>query len=328
VLLNLARSRRVLFFGGKGGVGKTTVASATALALANGGARVLLVSTDPAHNLGHLWSRPVGPEPVQLAPGLRAMELDPAETVARHLQDVTANLRRLMPVHLGSEVDRHMALARDAPGMAEAALLERMAELAAAREPDEYLIFDTAPTGHTVQLLALPELMAAWTDGLLRQRDRAERLGERLRRLADDRRGGSALFGSGGDAGSDRDGRIRELLNRRRARLAGLRQTLVDQTTTAFVMVLTAERLPVLETIELHASLTRLGVPVGGMVVNKRIPPGLGDFMETRRQQESQHLQALRAALPETPLCEVFMAARDIVGREVLTAFASALRDD
>lgn len=318
----------MLFFGGKGGVGKTTVASATALALADGGARVLLVSTDPAHNLGHLWARAVGPRPVQLAPGLRAMELDPDETVRRHLEEVTANLRRLMPVHLGGEVDRHMALARDAPGMAEAAMLERMAELAEAREPDEYLIFDTAPTGHTVQLLTLPELMAAWTDGLLRQRDRAEGLGARLRRLTDDRRGGAALFGSGGDAGADRDGRIRELLNRRRTRLAGFRQTLVDQTTTAFVVVLTAERLPVLETIELHVSLTRLGVPVGGMVVNKRIPSGLGAFMETRRAQEAQYLQQLRAALPDTPLGEVFMAARDIVGREALAAFAAALDDD
>ena len=70
MLLELAAERRVLFFGGKGGVGKTTVAAATALAQARAGRRVLLVSTDPAHNLGHLWQRPVGPQKVRLAAGL------------------------------------------------------------------------------------------------------------------------------------------------------------------------------------------------------------------------------------------------------------------
>ena len=77
MLLELAAERRVLFFGGKGGVGKTTVAAATALAQARAGRRVLLVSTDPAHNLGHLWQRPVGPQKVRLAAGLDGLELDP-----------------------------------------------------------------------------------------------------------------------------------------------------------------------------------------------------------------------------------------------------------
>ena len=77
MLLDLAAERRVLFFGGKGGVGKTTVAAATALAQARAGRRVLLVSTDPAHNLGHLWQRPVGPQKVRLAAGLDGLELDP-----------------------------------------------------------------------------------------------------------------------------------------------------------------------------------------------------------------------------------------------------------
>ena len=80
MLLTLAARRRVLFFSGKGGVGKTTVAAATALAQAEAGRRVLLVSTDPAHNLGHLWQREVGPQPVRLAPGLDGLELDPELT--------------------------------------------------------------------------------------------------------------------------------------------------------------------------------------------------------------------------------------------------------
>ncbi|MDP1757640.1 MAG: ArsA-related P-loop ATPase, partial [Pseudohongiella sp.] len=123
MLLELAAQRRVLFFGGKGGVGKTTVSASTALAMADSGKRVLLVSTDPAHNLGHLFDRKIGPSPVRLAPGLDGLELDPELTVEKHLEEVTAALRRIMPIHLASEIDKHMALSRDAPGMQEAAIL-------------------------------------------------------------------------------------------------------------------------------------------------------------------------------------------------------------
>jgi arsenite/tail-anchored protein-transporting ATPase len=131
MLLSLAERVPVVCFGGKGGVGKTTVAAATALALSERGRRVLLVSTDPAHNLGHVWERRIGPDPVTALPGLQAMELDPQGVVEQHLAETTRLLQRLMPAHLAGQVARHMALARDAPGMAEAALLERIAALAA-----------------------------------------------------------------------------------------------------------------------------------------------------------------------------------------------------
>ena len=129
MLLELARSKKILFFGGKGGVGKTTVSAATALARANDGAKVLLVSTDPAHNLGHLFNRKIGSKPVRLAAGLDGLELDPAETVKLHMEEITNSLHRLMPINLRSEVDKHMALSKDAPGMQEAAILERIAEV-------------------------------------------------------------------------------------------------------------------------------------------------------------------------------------------------------
>src|SRR5690554_5163402 len=143
MLLELARSRSILFFGGKGGVGKTTVSAATALAMADQGKRVLLVSTDPAHNLGHLFERSIGPRPVKLAPGLDGLELDPEQTVSQHLDEVSAALRRMMPAHLSAEVDKHMELSRDAPGMQEAAILERIAEVVEQSTDYDLVIFDT-----------------------------------------------------------------------------------------------------------------------------------------------------------------------------------------
>ena len=92
MLLDLAKSKKILFFGGKGGVGKTTVSAATATACANEGARVLLVSTDPAHNLGHLFARKIGSHPIKITAGLDALELDPEETVNVHLKEIASAL--------------------------------------------------------------------------------------------------------------------------------------------------------------------------------------------------------------------------------------------
>jgi arsenite/tail-anchored protein-transporting ATPase len=319
VLLTTAAARRVLFLGGKGGVGKTTIASATALARSDAGQRTLVVSTDPAHNLGHLWRREVGDRISPLAENLDGIEIDPAGTTARHLSDVGATLRRLMPQHLHGEVDRHLALTRDAPGTHEAAVLERIADLVETGLRDyDLVVFDTAPSGHTARLMALPEIMTAWTDGLLRRRERSERLGAAMRGLDGDR--GRAVLGSTAprDPREERDAEIRSILNRRRDRFADLRGVLTDRTTCSFVIVLAAERLPVLETIELHEQLARSGVDVGGLVVNKRSPSDRGDFLAGRRALEDRHLATLRDALPRLPVLEVPLIADEVVGADRL----------
>ena len=129
MLLELARSKKILFFGGKGGVGKPTISAATALARANKCAKVLLVSTDPAHNLGHLFNRKIGSKPVRLAAGLDGLELAPAETVTRHMGESTNSLHRLLPIDLRSNVDKLMAFPNDAPGMQTGANLVSVREV-------------------------------------------------------------------------------------------------------------------------------------------------------------------------------------------------------
>ena len=327
MLLDIVRSKKVLFFGGKGGVGKTTVSAAAALAMANEGRKVLLVSTDPAHNLGHLFDRSIGPKPVKLAAGLDGMELDPEQTVNEHMREVTSALHKLMPFEMRGEVDKHMSLSKDAPGMQEAAILERIAEVVEQGEADyDLIIFDTAPSGHTARLMVLPEMMSAWTEGLIKRREKADKFAEIVRGMGSDSSVEDKLFG---DADKDpeevKESQIRSILNRRKQRFSGLRDTLADATKTAFIIVLAAERLPVLETIELHQQLKTAGVSVGALVVNKRVPPGIGDFMEERRVQEEKHLATLLKSLPKLPLHNLFLVAQDVVGLSALEEFSKNL---
>ncbi len=325
MLLELASRRRVLFIGGKGGVGKTAIASAVGLHQARAGRRVLVVSTDPAHNLGHLWQRPVGDRPVALAQRLDGVEIDPDRTTDEHLEAVGEQVRRLMPAHLSGEVDKHLRLSRDAPGMHEAAVLERIAEVLQDAEHD-LVVFDTAPSGHTARLLTLPETMSAWTEGLLRRQDRSARFGAALRNLdPDDSASGIVGTGRKVDRRAQRDQEIRRILLSRRTRFAELRDLLTDDERTEFIIVLAAERLPVLETIELYGKLLRSGVHVGALVVNKRSPADGGAFLAERRAQEQRHLDTLRGELGHVPMLELPLLPEDIVGEDALRRFAAEI---
>ncbi|MEU3189052.1 ArsA family ATPase [Streptomyces sp. NPDC006992] len=324
MLLDLITSRRVVFVGGKGGVGKTSIAAALALGRARAGARVLLVSTDPAHNLGHLWDRLVGDEPTRLAgpgdlaPGagtaghVDGLEIDPERTVERHLSAVAGTMRRLLPERMHAPAARHLELARLAPGTHESAVLERIAEaVELGEEAYDLVVFDTAPSGHTLRLLALPEQLTSWTETLLANRDRSERFG-------------AAVRGLGGGEQSDRDADLRRILLRRRNRFSRLRKVVTDPAQAGFVLVLTAELLPIAETMEVHEKLTGLGVEVAALVANRRSPANAGEVLARRRGQEDQHLVRLRQQV-DVPLLDVPLLPGDLVGTQALAALADLL---
>jgi len=251
--------------------------------------------------------------------------------VRLHLKEITSSLHKLMPVHLRGEVDKHMALSKDAPGMQEAALMERIAEVVEQGVKDyDLIVFDTAPSGHTARLMALPEMMSAWTEGLIKRQEKADGFAQVVKDLSRESGSDSSMqdktFGDDTvDAEKMRESGIRRILHRRRLRFTHLRDQLSNAESTAFVIVLAAERLPILETIALHAQLQAAKVNVAALVVNKRSPADGGAFMQARFAQEQGYLEMLTEALPNLPRHDLFLLARDIVGLEALREFAEAI---
>lgn len=333
VMLDLL-DRRIVFFGGKGGVGKTTMAAAFAVLASARGKRCLLVSTDPAHSLGDVFARDIGSTETCLAPGLFGLEIDAEAEADRYIDRVKQTTRSLVRPQLYSEVDRQLDLARNAPGAAEAALLERVADLMAqGLEQFDLVIFDTAPTGHTIRLLSLPEVMAAWTDGMLRHESRSAHLGQILERMGSTRGRGrgagdelSYIDEAEGRTGRDPASRIRDVLLARRTRFRRARELLLDARTTAFVLVLMPERLPILETSRALATLRRFQVPVAAMLVNRVLPDAAaGTFLAKRRAQQSLYLAEIEELFATVPRRTVDLFETDVHGLDTLQVIASIL---
>ncbi|BAU56939.1 arsenical pump-driving ATPase [Halorhodospira halochloris] len=315
----------LLFFSGKGGVGKTTLAAAHALARANLGKRVLLISTDPAHNLGDTFDRELDGTARAVAPGVDALEIDPDAECRSYIARVKENIRATVRSSLLAEAERHIDLAAGSPGAYEAALFDRMvaiildeAQLGEERGYDQ-VVFDTAPTGHTIRLLNLPELMGAWIDGLLRQRHEHNR--ERSQWLGENEPPQDPLY---------------ELLHERRRRIAVVRDMLLDHEQSSFVFVLTPEHLPVRETQRAVAELAEHRLPVSALAINKVLPgvakgaakepvgqPGPDDFLGQRRAAQGRHLETIERLFADLPRSFIELQSTDVHSLEALRRVAA-----
>ena len=325
-------ARSIVFVGGKGGVGKTTIAAALALAAADRDRTCLVVSTDPAHSLGDIFGREIGDAETGLAANLTGLEIDPDRAAAAHIASVKERMKTLVHPRLYDEVDRQLDLAAHAPGATEAALVERVAELmAAAGSRFDLVVFDTAPSGHTVRLLSLPEVMSAWMDGLLRHRERSSRLGAMLGHLGGGRRQGDELSLIDQHEDHPRDSpeaRINETLQTRRRKFVDARERLLDAAGTAFLLVVNPDRLSILESRRVVETLARFDLPVSSLIVNRVLPESVeasGAFIDARRGQERLHFREIDRVFPALPRTVIPLRPGDVHGLDALRDIGARL---
>ena len=299
--------RRLLFFGGKGGVGKTTCASAFALAASRADRRILLVSTDPAHSTSDIFERPFSREETEILPGLTGLEVDAAFEARRYVEEVRQRIATMFSPDVVREAMRQIDLAASMSGLADVALFDRMCDIILARRAAfDLTIFDTAPTGHTLRLLHMPEAMGAWVQA-----------------LADRRREAVEGRGAGGAGGDDP---VLDALTRRRAKLASVHDALTRREDTAFALVLIPERLPIEESARAVAELDAAHLHVGGVIVNRVLPDdAVGTYFAARKVQERVYLDEIGRRFRGVPGTTVPLLDADVHGVDALGRVAEYL---
>ena len=301
---------RLLMFTGKGGVGKTTCAAAVAIALAEGGSETLLFSTDPAHSVSDSLMQAIGPQirPVTGVPHLCAVEIDARTALAGFKQQFGSELQDLLlnATYLDEE-DTAALLDLELPGLDELMGLHQVFTLLAGAPPRfRHLVWDSAPTGHTLRLLELPGLIDAWVRALAgiawRYRD---------------------LLGAMPTSRPPAPDSDLLLAVKRIIRLC--QSTMRDRTRSRLVPVTTLEPMAGAETRRLLARLRELSIPVHFVAINGVHPANAQcSFCTTRHEQMLAYLHELAGRLAGLRVIGLPAHPSPIRGAEQLRALALA----
>lgn len=321
-LLHEAAQTPLLFIGGKGGVGKTTHAASLACRLAESGKKILLISTDPAHSLGDVLKVELSGSIRALSPCLSALELNPQEIADRHFSEVSRLLAHYTQPHMLEKMQQHIETAKNTPGAEEAAMLESLCQYICNYRDEgyDYVVFDTAPTGHTLRLLELPQMMAAWTDSLLSQQGRQKELRDAALPFWQKTEKENTLLS---ESRHNRWEKALDVLKKRQELFTKAGALLADPAQTGIMLVMTPEMLPLAETRRALAQLQHFKLPCRNIIVNQIIPPQEADnpFWQQRRERQQDILQQIQRDLGSVQLHHYALQAGDIRGMKALAAF-------
>lgn len=285
-----------VLYGGKGGVGKTTVSSATAYHMAQAGGRVLLVSTDPAHSVGDVFDADLGPEPTRVREDceLFALEVDPEHRFDEKYADAFDSLVSKAE-SLGVDVGEMDVDSRGVVGGEEVVVIDLLSRYV---DSDwDYVVLDTAPTGHTLRLLKLPDVLDSTIGTAVRVKSRIDSVTDTVSGLLRD-----------GDDEEPADERID--YDGVRQRLEDVERVLTDPERTRFRVVMEPEELSLAETRRLVEQLEDYDIPLDSIVINKVLTDIDEDcsLCSTRRDQQQAVIReaesTLSAPLVKVPLLE------------------------
>jgi len=278
------------FFMGKGGVGKTTTSAAFALHLAKLGKKVLIVSLDPAHNLGDVLGVKLSEGHVKVAENLWASEIDFDKMVKDYMKSLADKVKDMYGYLKIFNLEGYVDTLRYSPGVEEHATLEKIKEIITMNQRKwgyDVVVFDTPPTGLTVRIMALPTITLVWLEKLMELR--LAILGRR--KMLERFTGQKPKVVIGGKevevATEPEEDPVYKELKSMKEEVMWLKETLTDPTITSVVMVVNPEVLPVLEAERACAFLRKVSVPVKHVIVNKvlRLKSVPGELKEKLREQ-------------------------------------------
>ena len=272
-----------VFFGGKGGVGKTVMAGASAVWSADQGKRTLLASTNPVHSLSGLLDQNVFGKhtPVNGIPNLFAYEIDTRETIERSKKDIREKIQWFLKfAEISTKADEFVESATMNPAFEESAMFENMIDLMFKNEYDAY-VFDTAPTANARRLLGMSKVYSLWVNKMMKSREEAQSLREMLSFTKK----------------KEKDPLMTYLLEFQK-RMESARLLLTDEQKTAFFFVTLPEALPIAVITRFINWFREFGIPVGGVLVNMRIDRSVvmqdtAEFVRNRLAMQDEHMQTI-----------------------------------
>jgi arsenite/tail-anchored protein-transporting ATPase len=292
--MNQDRKTKFYFFSGKGGVGKTTMACATAIHYADAGKKTLILTTDPASNLADTFEQAIGPEvvPIKGVPNLWAMELDPDKATADYKERSLAPLRGFLPQESLDVIAEQL----NSPCTAEVATFERFTDFL--QKPDyDIVIFDTAPTGHTLRLIQLP---GEWSSV--------------IENAAKDGSAGQTCVGPA------------TALAESKIKFDRALQAMRNPDESDFVFVLRPEATCIYETKHSVGELQKLGINSQELIVNGVYPPSACDnpFMAHRYLHQQEFLREIKTTFA-LPARLIELQPSEVKGMAALRAMAKRL---
>jgi len=297
---------RIILYSGKGGVGKTSLSAATAVRSASLGHRTLVVSTDAAHSLADALDVPLKGTPIGVAPRLDAMEIDVNEELASHWGVIQEWLTRFMTFQgVDEAVAEEMAIL---PGMEELFSLLRVKRLSESKAYD-VVIIDCAPTGETVRMLGVPEILNFYFKRIFPIQKTVLRS---VRPVAS--RVTSMPLPSDD---------VLTAVKRVYDELEGVSPLLQDPRTSSIRIVLNPERMVINESQRLYTYLNLFGFPVDAVVANRVLPPeARSGYLQGWVSIQAGHLAEARRSFDPLPFFEARLFEREMVGLPLLEVFA------
>ena len=309
--------RRYIMFGGKGGLGKTTLSATSAFWLASHGKRVLLFSVDPQASLSDIFQRDIfGKGPVPIMENLWAEEVD----ADRRIRDYQDEIRKKILDMYGfdrvpEEIDSYIAAASAEPAMEESAIFDAVVDIIVQGDYD-YYIYDLVPLCHALYYLSMAKVYDEWINKITKLR---EDMGQYDRVAATMRRQETV-----------EEDKILEELKYIKSRINASSQILTDRARTAFFFVLVPEEMIILDTRKAAELFSRFDVPIAGYVVNRVLPPELSgekvpQYLKNRVAMQQKYLQDIRSTLGNDVLAYVPEMERDVTGLPMIERLAERL---